>query len=114
MSELTNIPEISKLSNEFLLIDSGFIVTFNKNGKINFILNFKDGSKLGMQFSFEEDNSDKQTIDVHVKDNTVYVVCKNFKNQWGEGTNRPLTLGEFNGKNIYVGFWIYDLGKLKK
>ncbi len=114
MLDTIKTPKLSILSNGFVLIASGFVVTFSTSGNIDFALTFEDESKLGMHFSFEDDETGKKEISTHTNEDTVYVICKNFTNPWGEGTSRPLKLGEHNGKDIYIGFWLYDLGKLKK
>ena len=114
MSDNTEKPELVKVSNGYLLIDSGFIVTFNKNSDIEFILNSIDDFGLKMHFSFEEDDSGEQHITTDSDEDTVYVKCKNFKDTSGAGTKELLRLGQYNGKSVYIGFWIYPLAALKK
>lgn len=113
MNSTISVPEITKTSNNHLLIDSGFIVTFNKSSDVEFILNFDEG-KLKMHFSFEDDSNGEQNIVTASDEDTVYVKCKNFNHSFGSGTKELLKLGTYHDKNVYIGFWIYTLGILKK
>ena len=108
-----NIPEVVQTSNDYLLIDSGFIVTFNNHSDIEFAVNFDEG-KFKMHFSFEDDNGKEQNIETTSDEDTVYVKCKNFKHSQGTGTKELLQLGKHKDKYVYIGFWIYSLGTLKK
>lgn len=65
---------------------------------------------FNITFKFESDGKKEYDIKSSVIGNNVIITCVNFDNPLGTGTNNPLPLAVFGGKQIYLNFWVFGLG----
>ena len=97
--------EISSANN--LIIDKGAVITFDESADLTFYLHFDETFSFNLVFRFLSDNSGKRSLLKEIEnENTVVLKCTNFNNPFWTGTTKPIDLATFNGKKIYMNFWL--------
>ncbi len=118
LSDLKELKEsIEVHSGNYSLVDSNSIILFDPNIPLEIEEMFDDSFRVTIRFLIEKDDANPgQHISVNVKTdtNTVEYLCLNFDSPFGTGTVKPIEMGVFNEKKIYIHFWIYLLGQHDK
>ena len=104
--------EISKFSNELLILDCGSIITIHNDASCRFALNINNLATINITISFNKDNSGKRNLSRSVRDdnNSVIIECTNFDNPMGTGTAEPIKILTYQNKAIFLHFWAFLLG----
>ena len=107
---------IQKTSSNHIILDSGSVITYDDTAELSFLVQMDETFEFSLVLKFERTDGKKQHIKHNVVDNTIELTCVNFDNSLGTGTTKPIQLATFNGKKIYINFWVYALGEksLKK
>lgn len=64
--------------------------------------------ELIILISFTDEKEQKDRIKrVVVNETTLKIVCNNFDNSLGEGILTPLEIGIFNGRKLYLTFFVW-------
>ena len=64
--------------------------------------------ELIVLISFTNEKEEKDRIKrVIVNETTLKIVCNNFDNPLGEGILTPLEIGVFNGRKLYLTFFVW-------
>lgn len=104
---------IEKSSLNYIIIDSGTIMNFNNSAPLQLKLTFDSSFSFIVNFTFENTNNNQQELksSIDTKTNTINLSCINFNNALGTGTTTPLELATYQGKKIFLHFWVYAMGK---
>lgn len=102
--------EITKTSGNNIILDSGSVLAFSATSDIQFDIEMSKQFSFNLIFKFESNGKKEYDIKSSVQDNNVIITCINFDNPLGTGTNNPLPLAVFGGKQIYLNFWVFGLG----
>ena len=102
---------IEKLSSEHIILDSGSAITYSNTAELTFSVKMDDTFSFLLILKFENTGENQHELKQSVSGNTITLTCVNFDNPLGTGTTKPIELATFNGKKIYVNFWVYALGE---
>lgn len=102
--------EITKTSGNNIILDSGSVLAFSATSDIQFGVKMSESFSFNLVFMFESDGKKNYDIKSSVHGNNITITCINFNNPLGTGTNTPLPLAVFGGKQVYLNFWVYGLG----
>lgn len=102
--------EITKSSSNHEILDSGSIILFDGDAELELSIKMDDSFQFGVILRFESTNDGKQNLTSDVNDNKITLSCINFNNILGTGTRQPIELAQFQGKRVYMHFWVYALG----
>lgn len=102
---------IEKSSSDYSIIDSGSTLTFSNDAELSFSVKIDDSFSFLLVLEFVSTDEKQHKLKQHISGNTIKLTCINFDNPLGTGTSKPIELATFNGKKIYVNFWVYALGE---
>lgn len=102
---------IKKSSGNLDILDSGSLLAFSAGSDIEFEVQMDETFTFHLILKFASNGGDQHDIKSDVEDNKIIITCINFDNTLGTGTSRPIELAVFEGKKIYLNFWVYSLGK---
>jgi len=102
---------IKKYSGNFEVIDSGTLLAYSGYSDIEFDVQMNEEFAFILVFKFASDGKSEHHLKSQVDDNKITITCINFDNTLGTGTSRPIELAVFEGKKIFINFWVYGLGK---
>ena len=100
---------IKRLSSNYRILDSGSVMTFDSTAELTFDIKMDDSFSFTLIFRFESTDDGKQKLKNSVDGSVITLSCINWNNSLGTGTTHPIELAKFNGKKIYVNFWVYAL-----
>ena len=103
---------INKYSSDCNILDSGSVITYGADSDVRFDVICDESFAFSVVIRFEKENSDLSEIRRSTEGNSIIYTCINFRSNVGVGTSVPLELATYNGKRIYINFWIYDLGQV--
>lgn len=101
---------IEKSSSDHIILDSGSAITYSNTAELSFSIKMDAAFSFILVLKFESTGEKQHELKQSVSDNTITLTCVNFDNPLGTGTTKPIELATFNGKKIYVNFWVYALG----
>ena len=109
---------IESLSDNYVILDSGSIITFSCNSSTTFLIrinqsaNLNDVSEVKVVIKFEEDGTKEKKLkkDFDEDSNCIFITCTNFNNNFGSGTVEAVKLFSYSGKAVYINFWVFLLG----
>lgn len=102
---------ISKFSSNYNVLDSGSVMTFDSDAEVGFDVECDETFGFKVVIRFEKEDSGLSEIRRSAEGNAIIYTCINFRNNVGAGTSQALELATYNGKKIFLHFWIYDLGQ---
>lgn len=104
---------IEKITSNYKILDSGTAITYDKESSIQFRLTFDPAFSFTVELQFENDSTGERSLkqSANRETNTINFTCINFDNSLGTGTTVPIELATYQGKKIYIHFWIYALGE---
>lgn len=107
---------IEKTSSDHVILDSGSAITFNSTSELSFQVTMDASFSFLLVLKFEDTDENQHRLEQNVSENTITLTCINFNNPLGTGTTVPIELATFNGKKMFIHFWVYALGdkSLKK
>lgn len=99
-----------KYSAEKSIVESGSTILFDPTS--NFILKVScdESFKFDLVFDFESTDENKHDIEATVDGQIIKLKCINFNNVAGIGTNSAVEIATYNGKRIFLNFWVTPLG----
>lgn len=108
--------EIKHYSNKYEIVDSGSIMTFDSKSDISLDVKCDPTFSFTVKFVFRSTGNNEHKITPSVDGNIITFECIDCNNSIGIGTVDPIDLANYDGKKIYINFWVYDLGSgsLKK
>lgn len=90
-----------------LIIDNGVALTYDENADLTFYLHFDESFSFNLVFRFITDKNGERSLMKEIENNnTIVLKCINFNNPFWTGTTKPIELATFNGKKIYIHFWV--------
>lgn len=101
---------IQKSSGNAIILDSGSILAFSNTSDIEFAIVMDESFAFDLVLKFESDGKKQHNTKANVQNNKVEITCINYDNPLGIGTSKPIELGAFEGKKIYLNFWVFSLG----
>lgn len=102
--------KIELSSSNHIILASGSAIAFANTAELTFAIEMDASFSFTLVLKFESTDDGKQDLKNSIDGNTITLSCINFNNSLGTGTNRPIELAKFNGKRVYVNFWVYALG----
>lgn len=102
---------IKKMSGNMDVLDAGSLLTFSNTSDIQFCIEFDESFSFDLVLKFESNGEKKHQIKSSIDDNTIVLTCLNFDSALGTGTSSPIQLAVFNGKKVYINFWVFSLGQ---
>ena len=89
------------------IIDYGSVITFSGNP---IKLNYKD-LNITIIFDFKLDETNRETyVDSSVLEpTTLKLTLYNFDDSLGAGTNKPMKIGKYEGRRLYLQLRVYSL-----
>lgn len=99
-----------RYSDNNLILDSGSLLAFSSTSDIQFDIKMSEHFSFNLTFKFESNGKKEYDIKSSIQGNNIVITCINFDNPLGTGTNKPLPLATFGGKQIFLNFWVYGLG----
>ena len=103
--------QITKMSKEKKILDSGSIITFDSTADISFDVQFDNNFSFKLIFKFENDaNNKSHSLNFNLLDNTITFSCVNFNNVLGTGTKKPLEIATVENKKVFITFWVTAMG----
>ena len=103
---------ISKFSSNYNVLDSGSVMTFDSEADVKIKVECDATFSFDVVIRFENDGRGIQEVRQAIEENTIVFTSFNFKSSVGSGTSVPLELATYNGKKIFIHFWMYDLGQV--
>ena len=106
------ISHTTVISANYELIDSNSFLFFDGSASVDILETFANGFEITIRITCVSDDSNNQRLDyvANAENNTIEYKCLNFNNSLGTGTSKPVEIGAFNGKKLYIHFWIYAMG----
>ena len=102
---------IEKTSSDHIILDSGSAITFNSTAELSLSCKMDDDFGFTLVINFESNGDKQRSLKQSVDGNTIQLTCINFDNSLGTGTTKPIELATYNGKKIYINFFVYALGE---
>lgn len=102
---------IEKSSDNYRILESGSVMNYSCNSSLQFSVQMDPTFSFSLIFKFEDNDDSNYDIKSTVSGTEITIVCTNFKSALGTGTTTPIELATFQGKKIYIVFWIYGLGE---
>lgn len=102
---------IEKSSDNYKVLESGSVMNYSHNSPLTFSVQMDSSFSFSLIFKFEDNDASDYNIKSTVSGNVITIICTNFKSALGTGTTVPIELATFQGKKIYIIFWIYGLGE---
>ena len=94
------------MSGATAVIDSGTVISFIGSP---ISLDYPDlGIKIVFQFQTIEDNRGP-SIESSVSDGTLKLMLTNFNDRFGAGTIKPMRIGKYEGRRLYLQLRVYTL-----
>ena len=82
------------------------------NDSVSLKIDLIDNAAINIIFNFHYEKGDEIKTTMKSPENGKVVFdLTNYTNSLGTGINKPVKIGVLNGKNIYIIFYIYRLGK---
>lgn len=100
---------IKKTSGGKEIIETGSIILYDTSSNLSLEVKCSETFSFSLIIAFQK-KGDKRDVDVTVENNKITLVCNNFENIMGTGILSPIELATFNGKKIFVNFWVCALG----
>ena len=92
------------------VLDSGTVIIFDNSADLSFDIKMDDSFSFSLILKFEKKDGEKYELKPSFSNNTITLTCVNFDNVLGTGTSTPIELATFNGKKVYINFWVNALG----
>ncbi len=102
---------IKKSSGDLDILDSGSLLAFSATSDLEFEVQLDETFSFDLFLKFASNGGDQPNTKSDVEGNKIIITCINFDNVLGTGTSSPIELAVFEGKKIYINFWVYGLGK---
>lgn len=84
------------------------------NDSVSLKIDLAHDAELNMVFNFHYDDGDEIKTTMQSPENGKIVFdLTNYTNSLGTGITKPVKIGAFNDKGIYIIFYVYRLGKDK-
>ena len=88
------------------IIDYGTIISFAGNP---ISLHYKN-LNIKVVFDFKSDeNTSEPYVDSSVAESTLKLTLYNFNDSFGTGTNKPMKIGKYEGRRLYLQLRVYSL-----
>ena len=89
------------------IIDNGTVISFAGNP---ISLNYH-GLNISIVFDFKSDKQNREAyVDSSVDDpNLLRLTLCNFDGSFGAGTNKPMKIGKYDGRRLYLQLRVYSL-----
>lgn len=98
-------------SSNYQVISSGLVTSFD-GAPIDISSRELNDFKYHIIFEFIEDESTKEhSLSAISQPDGVKFILTNFANPLGTGTIKPINFAEQSGKNLYINFYVYSVGK---
>lgn len=82
------------------------------NDSVSLKIDLIDNAAINIIFNFHYEKGDEIKTTMQSPENGKVVFdLTNYTNSLGTGITKPVKVGVLNGKNIYIFFYIYRLGK---
>ena len=102
---------IEKSSDNYTVLESGSLISYSHNAQLKFQVEMDSSFSFSLIFKFEDNSDSSYGIKSNVIGNEITITCTNFNSPLGTGTTVPVDIATFQGKKIYIVFWIYSLGE---
>lgn len=102
---------VSLSSGCYDIISSGTALTANYTSDFEFTVDMSQSFKFNIILKFESNKEEKQRVNQTVANDTITLNCINFDNALGTGLTVPVEVATFQGKKVYLNFWVYSLGE---
>ena len=103
------IAKITVKSGKAEIVTSGIGMIFGPDDTFDMHLNFDENFKFTVRLQFI-DNSEKAHPRLEIITNTdneiITLKCINFADPIGTGTLKPIVLGTYDNRRIYLKFWV--------
>ena len=93
------------------ILDSGSVLAFSSTSDIKFEVTLDETFSFDLILKFESNGEKQHKIKANIDGNIITLTCINFDSALGTGTSTPVELAVFEGKKVYINFWVYSLGK---
>ena len=103
--------KIKKISSDHNILESGSVITYSDSNNLLFSIQMDESFGFELDFRFDSIKDEGRQLKKTVTNNTITLTCVNFDNTLGTGTKGPIELATFNGKKIYINFWVTALGE---
>lgn len=105
------IIERTKISSgSCFLIDSQLAFLYDSNQPVEIEEEFGSDFRIIIRIVLAHDDKNEYRIEVGIQEDTVTYTCYNFDNALGTGTRTPIEFATYNGKKLFLHFWIYTMG----
>ncbi|WP_295356443.1 DUF6864 domain-containing function [uncultured Succiniclasticum sp.] len=104
---------IQKKSSVYDIVDSGTAFNYLNDDSVKLDIELNGEFAFSIEFLFPKGDKGKSDLKVDY-DSTKKLIkfaCFGFDNSLGTGTKQPIEIGIFNGKKLFIHFWIYSLGE---
>ena len=102
--------DIEISSSNHIILDSGSVITYSDTAELSFSIKMDNTFSFQLILNFESTGESQHQLKQSVSENVITLTCINFDNSLGTGTTRPIELAIFNGKKIFINFFVYALG----
>lgn len=93
------------------VLKSGSVITYDSNAEISFLIEMDTTFSFKFIMNFKNEENKGQDIQVTASSDEIICTCINFDNPLGTGFASPVKLATFNNKELYLNFWVVDLGQ---
>ena len=105
------MPTIKTSTGGMDILDSGSLLAFSSTSDIQFKVMLNDTFGFDLILKFESNGESRHSIQSNIIGNTITFTCINFDSTLGTGTAAPIELAVFDGKKVYINFWVYSLAQ---
>lgn len=105
--------QITLSSGNYNIIDSGQVFLFNESEDLQMDVVADDNFAFSIIFKFIRDDSEEQSVDKKILENTIIFSCLNF-DDIGTGFSEPMSIATVGGKEMFLMFWSYLEGMKEK
>ena len=110
LKDLRQNMELNISTNQHKVIESGSIISYEKDSDIEMNVAFENGFSFKILFLFIDEKIKESRLDKEIKEgNKIIFKCVNFDNALGTGTVKPVSLATIENKEVFLHFWVYLL-----
>lgn len=93
------------------VLASGSVLAFSSTSDVLLEVKISESFSFDLVLKFESNGEKQHVIKPNIDGNIITLTCVNFDNALGTGTATPVELAVFEGKKVYINFWVYSLGQ---
>ena len=113
------VTSVEKFTSSCKILESGSVITFSNDDPVKFVIHLEKpedtSTNITVEILFKQDETKNRDLSraYNAEEATVQLICMNFDNPFGTGTTQAVKILTYQGKAVYINFWVFRLGNTK-